>query len=246
MRNITETVKHLLIINIIFFIASLSLGEVVYDLFALHYPSNPKFQYWQPLTHMFMHGDLGHIFFNMFGLYMFGTPIEQMWGRNKFIFFYLSTGFGAAALQLLLYYYQISSISDLLLAEGLNASEVSRFFLTSDLSYTLVDRIGRAKLVSGLSAFNGVMVGASGALYGVLVAFAFLFPNARLMLLFPPIPVKAKVLVPLLILGDLFFGFTSYSIGPIAHFAHVGGAITGLIMMWYWKRNQFDKNRWDL
>ena len=204
MRNITETVKHLLIINIIFFIASLSLGEVVYDLFALHYPSNPKFQYWQPLTHMFMHGDLGHIFFNMFGLYMFGTPIEQMWGRNKFIFFYLSTGFGAAALQLLLYYYQISSISDLLLAEGLNASEVSRFFLTSDLSYTLVDRIGRAELVSGLSAFNGVMVGASGALYGVLVAFAFLFPNARLMLLFPPIPVKAKVLVPLLILGDLF------------------------------------------
>ena len=169
-----------------------------------------------------------------------------MWGRNKFIFFYLSTGFGAAALQLLLYYYQISSISDLLLAEGLNASEVSRFFLTSDLSYTLVDRIGRAELVSGLSAFNGVMVGASGALYGVLVAFAFLFPNARLMLLFPPIPVKAKVLVPLLILGDLFFGFTSYSIGPIAHFAHVGGAITGLIMMWYWKKNQFDKNRWDL
>ena len=246
MRNITETVKHLLIINIIFFIASLSLGEVVYDLFALHYPSNPKFQYWQPLTHMFMHGDLGHIFFNMFGLYMFGTPIEQMWGRNKFIFFYLSTGFGAAALQLLLYYCQISSISNLLLAEGLNASEVSRFFLTSDLSYTLVDRIGRAELVSGLSAFNGVMVGASGALYGVLVAFAFLFPNARLMLLFPPIPVKAKVLVPLLILGDLFFGFTSYSIGPIAHFAHVGGAITGLIMMWYWKKNQFDKNRWDL
>jgi membrane associated rhomboid family serine protease len=246
MRNITETVKHLLIINIIFFIASLSLGEVVYDLFALHYPSNPKFQYWQPLTHMFMHGDLGHIFFNMFGLYMFGTPIEQMWGRNKFIFFYLSTGFGAAALQLLLYYCQISSISNLLLAEGLNASEVSRFFLTSDLSYALVDRIGRAELVSGLSAFNGVMVGASGALYGVLVAFAFLFPNARLMLLFPPIPVKAKVLVPLLILGDLFFGFTSYSIGPIAHFAHVGGAITGLIMMWYWKKNQFDKNRWDL
>jgi hypothetical protein len=155
MRNITETVKHLLIINIIFFIASLSLGEVVYDLFALHYPSNPKFQYWQPLTHMFMHGDLGHIFFNMFGLYMFGTPIEQMWGRNKFIFFYLSTGFGAAALQLLLYYYQISSISDLLFAEGLSASEVSRFFQTSDLSYTLVDRIGREELVSSLSAFNG-------------------------------------------------------------------------------------------
>ena len=246
MRNITETVKHLLIINIIFFIASLSLGNLVYDLFALHYPSNSKFQYWQPLTHMFMHGDFGHIFFNMFGLYMFGTPIEQMWGKNKFIFFYLSTGLGAAALQLTLYYYQIGNISSLLAAEGLNASEIRRFFESSDLSYAIVNRIGKNNLLSSLSAYNGVMVGASGALYGVLVAFAFLFPNARLMLLFPPIPVKAKVLVPILIFVDLFFGFSSYSIGPIAHFAHVGGAITGLIMMWYWKKNQFDKNRWDL
>jgi len=132
MRNITETVKHLLIINGIFFIASLSFGDLVYDLFALHYPSNPKFQYWQPLTHMFMHGDLGHIFFNMFGLYMFGTPIEQMWGKNKFIFFYLSTGFGAAALQLLLYYYQIDQVTSLLAAEGMSSFEISRFFETSD------------------------------------------------------------------------------------------------------------------
>lgn len=245
MRNITETVKHLLIINIIFFIASLSLGDLVYDLFALHYPSNAKFQFWQPLTHMFMHGDFGHIFFNMFGLYMFGTPIEQMWGKNKFIFFYLSTGFGAAALQLLLYYYQINDVTEQLTLQGLNPSQINNFFNSSDLSYSVVDSIGREKLLSSLSAFNGLMVGASGALYGVLVAFAFMFPNARLMLLFPPIPVKAKVLVPLLILGDLFFGFTSYSIGPIAHFAHVGGAITGLIMMWYWKKNQFDQNRWD-
>ena len=80
------------------------------------------------------------------------------------------------------------------------------------------------------------MVGASGALYGVLVGFVMLFPNAQLMLLFPPIPVKAKFLVPILILADLFFGFSSYSIGPIAHFAHVGGAMTGLVMMWYWKK----------
>ena len=90
------------------------------------------------------------------------------------------------------------------------------------------------------------MVGASGALYGILVAFAMLFPNVQLMLLFPPIPVKAKYLVPILILFDLFFGFTSYSVGPIAHFAHIGGAITGFIMMWYWKRNNFNNKRWDL
>lgn len=245
MRNLTETVKHLLIINVIFFLATISLGDVVFDLFALHYPSNPKFQYWQPLTHMFMHGDLGHIFFNMFALYMFGTPIEQMWGRNKFIFFYLSTGFGAAALQLGLYYFQVNEVSELLISQGQTGSQIAAFFETRDLPYSLIELIGREKLLTGISAYNAVMVGASGALYGVLVAFAFLFPNARLMLLFPPIPVKAKVLVPLLILGDLFFGFTSYSIGPIAHFAHVGGAITGLIMMWYWKKNQFDHNRWD-
>ncbi len=245
MRNLTETVKHLLIINVIFFIATISLGDIVFDLFALHYPTNPKFQYWQPLTHMFMHGDLGHIFFNMFALYMFGTPIEQMWGRNKFIFFYLSTGFGAAALQLGLYYFQVNEVSELLISQGQTGSQIAAFFETRDLPYSLIELIGREKLLTGLSAYNAVMVGASGALYGVLVAFAFLFPNARLMLLFPPIPVKAKVLVPLLILGDLFFGFTSYSIGPIAHFAHVGGAITGLIMMWYWKKNQFDHNRWD-
>ena len=243
MRTITETIKHLLIINVIFFVASVSLGDVVYDLFALHYPFSPKFQIWQPLTHIFMHGDIGHIFFNMFGLYMFGTPIEQMWGRKKFIFFYLSTGFGAAAFQLLLYYFQINQVFNVLLAEGLTGNQITAFFQTSDLPYDVVERIGREKLLSGLSAFNGVMVGASGALYGILVAFAFLFPNARLMLLFPPIPVKAKILVPVLILSDLFFGFTSYSIGPIAHFAHVGGAITGLVMLWYWKKNQFNNNR---
>jgi membrane associated rhomboid family serine protease len=93
--------------------------------------------------------------------------------------------------------------------------------------------------------FNSVMVGASGAIYGIVVAFAFLFPNSKLMLLIPPVPIKAKYLVPLLILGDLFFGFTSASIGNIAHFAHIGGAITGFMMMWYWKRNQFNRNRWN-
>ncbi len=245
MQNIPETVKHLLIINVIFFLATLVLGDIVYDLFALHYPSNPKFEFWQPLTHMFMHGDFSHIFFNMFGLYMFGTPIEQIWGRKKFIFFYLSTGFGAAALQLGLYYYQVTQVLDLLAAQGLSGSQIATFFETRDLSYSIIEQIGREALLEGLSTFNSVMVGASGALYGVLVAFAFLFPNARLMLLFPPIPVKAKVLVPILIFGDLFFGFTSYSIGPIAHFAHVGGAITGLIMLWYWKKTQFDQNRWN-
>ncbi len=246
MRNITEMVKHLLIINIIFFIGTLSLGDVMYDLFALHYPKNPKFQIWQPLTHMFMHGDFYHILFNMFGLYMFGTPLERMWGKKKFIFFYLSTGFGAAFLQLALYYFQIYQVNEQLIALGLTATELDSFYSTKSLPPSMISIIGEETLFSSLRAFESVLVGASGALYGVLVGFAMLFPNTQLMLLFPPIPVKAKILVPILILGDLFFGFTSYSIGPIAHFAHIGGAITGLLMMWYWKKNQFNSNRWDL
>jgi membrane associated rhomboid family serine protease len=98
---------------------------------------------------------------------------------------------------------------------------------------------------NAITAFNSVMVGASGAIYGVLVAFAFSFPNSKLMLLFLPFPIKAKFFVPLLILIDLFFGISSFSVGPIAHFAHVGGAIIGLIMVLYWRKNQFNNRRWD-
>jgi membrane associated rhomboid family serine protease len=245
MRNISETVKHLLIINGIFFLATLTLGEQVYDWFGLHYFDNPKFSVWQVLTHMFMHGDMMHIFFNMFGLWMFGTPLEQMWGRNKFIFFYLSTGLGAAALQMVLYYFQVESITSEIIRLGGTSADVAQLFNFGELPQYLADQLSRSQLQSAYASFNAVLVGASGALYGVLVGFAMLFPNAQLMLLFPPIPIRAKYLVPLLILADVFFGFTNYSIGPIAHFAHVGGALTGLIMMWYWKKNQFRNNRWN-
>lgn len=245
MRQISETVKHLLIINALFFLATLSLGPVVYDWFSLHYFKSPKFQLWQPLTHMFMHGDFSHIFFNMFGLYMFGTPLEQMWGRNKFIFFYLSTGFGAALLQMCLYHYQVQEGIQVLQTLGLGSAEVKQFLESSVLAPEVIEQADVGILRSAYQAFSAVLVGASGALYGVLVGFAMLFPNAQLMLLFPPIPIKSKYLVPILILVDLFFGFSSYSMGPIAHFAHVGGALTGLVMMWYWKRNQFNNNRWN-
>ena len=245
MRQISETVKHLLIINALFFLATLSLGSVVYDWFSLHYFKSPKFQLWQPLTHMFMHGDFSHIFFNMFGLYMFGTPLEQMWGRNKFIFFYLSNGFGAALLQMCLYHYQVQEGIQVLQTLGLGSAEVKQFLESSVLAPEVIEQADVGILRSAYQAFSAVLVGASGALYGVLVGFAMLFPNAQLMLLFPPIPIKAKYLVPILILVDLFFGFSSYSMGPIAHFAHVGGALTGLVMMWYWKRNQFNNNRWN-
>ncbi len=245
MGRVSEIVKHLIIINVIFFIASIVFGELMYDLFAMHYPNNSDFILWQPVTHMFMHGDITHILFNMFGLWMFGTPLEQMWGKQKFIFFYLSAGFGAVLIQTIVYHYDVMSVTQILIDNGLTNSDVNTFYKTGRLNTSIIQSVGEDRLYSGIQSFKAVMVGASGALYGILVAFAMLFPNVQLMLLFPPIPIKAKFFVPLLILFDLFFGFTSYSVGPIAHFAHIGGAVTGFLMMWYWKKNQFNNRRWN-
>jgi membrane associated rhomboid family serine protease len=120
MGRVSEIVKHLIIINVIFFIASIVFGELMYDLFAMHYPNNSDFIFWQPVTHMFMHGDITHILFNMFGLWMFGTPLEQMWGKQKFVFFYLSAGFGAVLIQTIVYHYDVMLVTQILIDNGFN------------------------------------------------------------------------------------------------------------------------------
>jgi membrane associated rhomboid family serine protease len=235
MRSIPETIKQLIIINVIFYFGSQFIGNLGYDILALHYYENEKFLISQFITHMFMHGSPSHILFNMFGLWMFGSPLEQMWGRQKFLFFYISCGLGAALLQMLVYYSQIQNLYQVIELNNLSLSDpqlILNFMSERDYS-------------NAITAFNSVMVGASGAIYGVLVAFAFSFPNSKLMLLFLPFPIKAKFFVPLLILIDLFFGISSFSVGPIAHFAHVGGAFIGLIMVLYWRKNQFNDRRWD-
>lgn len=235
MRSIPETIKQLIIINVIFYFGSQFIGNLGYDILALHYYENEKFLISQFITHMFMHGSPSHILFNMFGLWMFGSPLEQMWGRQKFLFFYISCGLGAALLQMLVYYSQIQNLYQVIELNNLSLSDpqlILNFMSERDYS-------------NAITAFNSVMVGASGAIYGILVAFAFSFPNSKLMLLFLPFPIKAKFFVPLLILIDLFFGISSFSVGPIAHFAHVGGAIVGLIMVLYWRKNQFNDRRWD-
>ena len=246
MRSLPDIVKQLIIINVLFFLGSMSLGNAAYDLLALHYPQNPKFAPWQVVTHMFMHGSINHILFNMFGLWMFGGTLAQMWGRNKFLFFYLSTGLGAAALQLGINYFQISTVVEQLVEAGYSATGLTETLQSGQYNTAWSNVISQTELSQLLTSFNMSMVGASGALYGILVAFAFLFPNTELMIIFLPIPIKAKYFVPILLASDLFFGFSSYSLGPIAHFAHLGGAVTGYIMMWYWKKQQFNNNRWDI
>tara|TARA_B100000780_G_scaffold139548_1_gene97750 strand:- start:4020 stop:4757 length:738 start_codon:yes stop_codon:yes gene_type:complete len=245
MRVIPETIKQLIIINILFYIGSQFLGNISYDILALHYFSNDKFIFSQLVTHMFMHGSISHIFFNMFGLYMFGSPLVQMWGNKKFLFFYFSAGLGAAGLQLFVYHIEIQSIFSVLEVNGLSFSSFKNILSEGSYNTSILQYVDQNSIASAYSAYNSTLVGASGAIYGVLVAFAFSFPNSELMLLFLPVPIKAKFFVPGLILIDLFFGVSSYSVGPIAHFAHVGGALAGLIMVWYWKRNQFNDNRWN-
>ena len=246
MRGISDLIKHLVIINVIFFFSTFIFGNIVYDLFALHYFENEKFEYWQLLSHIFMHGNINHILFNMFGLWMFGSPLEKMWGKNKFLFFYISAGLGAAALQMIMYYVQFSSISDQIIQLGYGTDSLNKLLNEGLYDPRILEVVNESDLIDLIKNYNSSMVGASGAIYGILVAFALIFPNSELFILFLPFPIKAKFLVPILILGDIFFGFSSYSVGPIAHFAHIGGALTGFLIMWYWKKNQFNKNRWDL
>lgn len=253
MMRITDTVKHLIIVNIIFFVASY-LIPTMQSLFAMYYVENPNFFIWQPLTHMFMHGGMMHIFFNMFALFSFGSTLEAIWGGKKFLLFYLLCGFGAALLHTGVNYLAINDITSTLVDNGFSRKEVLETIYSNTRSFNYntawLQYISQEQLVNAASAFNTPVVGASGAIYGLLVAFAFMFPQAELMMMFIPVPIKAKYFVPGILLLDLYGGvsggFSLFGGGSgIAHFAHIGGALMGFILMYYWKKTQFNKNRWD-
>ncbi|MBN8679941.1 MAG: rhomboid family intramembrane serine protease [Chitinophagales bacterium] len=205
----------LILINIVVFIGSyLLLGNEVfnyetgdYDSMGRMYlasflPGSTHFEPFQIATHMFMHGGLMHLLFNMLGIYWFGTMVEMVWGPQRFLFYYLSCGIGAWAIHMGVQYWELQQMG--------------------------VDP----------STWNGAMLGASGAVFGIMVAFAVNFPNLEIRMLFPPIALKAKYFVPIMALAELFFGIGGVSTG-IAHFAHLGGAITGFILIAYWKNFRF-------
>lgn len=247
MGRITDTVKALIIANVLFFVGTMILGDYAYQLFSLWFFKNENFQIWQILTHMFMHGGFMHILFNMYALWAFGSPIEQRLGQKKFLFFYFSCGIGAALIHSLVNYYQVESAYTALVNAGLNSIEIQNILDTGQFPNAILNSVSRDTVESMYTAYNTPAVGASGAIYGILVAFGMLFPNVELFLIFVPVPIKAKYFIPVLIAIDLFSGVTGYSLfgGGIAHFAHVGGALFGFIMMYYWKKNQFNQNRWD-
>ena len=273
MRQITPTVKHLLIINCIVFAGTYLLGNnnLFYGLLALYYPLSDYFMPWQVFTHMFMHGGFQHLLFNMFALFMFGTAVERVFGQRKFLIFYISSGLGAVALTFAVYYIQIYPLLSELQSLGFSfdfIKEVTRLDILSDRMFK--GEILASKLEPVLSSYgysmsqlngdsfrmlfdlivssNGSMVGASGAIMGVLVAFGMLNPNAELMMFLLPIPIKAKYFIPGIIALDLFSAFTGVSIfspSNTAYIAHIGGALTGFLLMYFWKKNQFDKFRWN-
>lgn len=246
MGRITDTVKFLLILNVIFYIGSFIIGDLSIKLFALYYFENPNFQYWQPVTHMFMHdpSSIFHILFNMYALWAFGSPLEMRWGQKKFLFFYFSAGLGAAAIHTLVNYFQLQSGMDALLNAGMDHQQIIDLLHTGKYNSAILDYVSQDTIQNMYNNFNGVALGASGAVYGILVAFGIMFPNIELMLIFLPIPIKAKYFIPGIILLDLIFGITGTATG-IAHWAHIGGALFGFIMAWYWKKNSFDQHRWN-
>ncbi len=219
--NIPPVVKNLLIINVIFFIATLvfeNMGiQLAYYLGAFYFNS-PYFRVWQPITYMFMHGGWAHIFFNMFALYMFGPAIEYYMGSKRFFNYYFITGLGALALQMLVQAFEVHGI-------------LGSFIFDQAIQYNIAPE-GVQKI---RAIYSEPMVGASGALFGVLVAFGVLYAETSLYIMLIPIPVKAKYAVIGYIVIELYLGLNQHPGDSVAHFAHLGGALVGYILLKIWR-----------
>ena len=239
--NLPPVIKNLLIINILFFLAdfviSSKTGIDIGKWLALHNFQSVNFSPIQLVTYMFMHGNLTHIFFNMFALVMFGRVLEQVWGGKRFYIYYFVTGIGAALCQLCVLSIEthsvMSSISPELvehvMREGYDALMQGQNYVDPNLR--------KLNLL-----LNTPTVGASGAVFGVLLAFGMMFPNVQLMLIFPPIPIKAKWFVLAYGLIELFAIIVPSANDNMAHFAHLGGMLFGFLLIKYWNK-KIDTNR---
>lgn len=236
MNNFKTPIAYLILVNVILFGAPQLLTLDFVSSLALHFPKNQHFGFWQYLTHLFMHGSVAHILFNMYGLWAFGTPLERLWGTKRFLLFYFSAGIGAGVIYSLVNYYQFSEIYALFVNAGLDQSEILAVLESAQTSDArVIASVTQDQFNDIIMLYNAKAVGASGAVYGVLVAFGLYFKDAKMALIILPIPIAAKYFIPVILMADLFFGMTKYSIGNIAHFAHIGGAIIGFAIAWHWR-----------
>ena len=234
LKNISPVVKNILIINILFYVAQWTLPSFTQNL-ELYPITSEQFRPWQLATHFFMHStfSIGHIFFNMFALVIFGSNLERVWGPQKFLGFYISCALGASILHLSVNYFRIHNIEASLTMEDLELFRTSGYeAFQKGMNFT--DPI----LAQLNILYNTPMIGASGAVFGLLAAFGYLFPNTELMLLFPPIPIKAKYLVIGYATLELYLGISNNASDNVAHFAHLGGALVGIIIVLYWRKNK--------
>lgn len=272
-NTLPPVIKNLLIINILMFAAKLvfreSLGIDLDSILGLHYFSAPDFKPYQFVTYLFMHGDMMHLFFNMFAVWMFGSVLENVWGQKRFLIYYLITGFGAALIQYLVFYFQINPVIESvnLVQENLTVNSFEELVNTADFqskfsrefifqyssfadAYNSALHESPAKALSLASQFlidfkhqylnSHIVIGASGSLFGLLLAFGMMFPNTLLYVYFL-IPLKAKWFVIIYGAIELISGLQSNPEDNVAHFAHLGGMLFGFIMIMIWKkrRNQF-------
>jgi membrane associated rhomboid family serine protease len=230
--NMTPVVKNLLIINALVFFAQLILQNTVdlSELLGLHYPASPAYKSFQLVTYMFLHGGFSHIFFNMFPVFMFGITLERVWGSGRFLTYYLVTGIGAGLIQYLVTYLSIQSITS-----HLSYDQIADVY-TNGYGYLQQSMIFTDPMMAKLNAaINTGTIGASGAVFGILLAFGMLFPNTELMLLFPPIPIKAKYFVIIYGVIELYMGVANFQGDNVAHWAHLGGMLFGFFMIRYWR-----------
>lgn len=263
--SMPTAVKNLLIINIIAFLAVYLLPQ--YDIdqwFGLHYYMADSFGFWQFITYMFLHSGFSHIFFNMFALYMFGAWLEQLWGTKRFLIYYFITGIGAGLVQEVALYFDLKPFIESVTAflnsgtnseiQSLLEQYVAPFSVDSSVliskfidSYNAVVHTDPAQGMALARQFfmeyqtmyldAKVTVGASGAVFGLLLAFGMMFPNARLMLLIPPIPIKAKYFVIGYGAIELIGGIADFNFDNVAHWAHLGGMLFGFFLIRHWKKN---------
>ncbi|MFD1550867.1 rhomboid family intramembrane serine protease [Putridiphycobacter roseus] len=233
-RNIPTVTKNLLIINVIFFIATFlfqSRGIDLKEMLGMHYPSSPYFEPYQIVTHFFMHANIMHIFFNMFALVIIGSQLERVWGEKRYLIFYLITALGAAFLYGAVQAFEIYNLTGELFPtiDIFNVEIVG-----NSIQYRIEPNLPGYDAVSRI--YLGTSLGASGAIYGLLTAFAMLFPNTEFMLLFPPIPIKAKWMAIGLGAIALYSGFQNNPGDSVAHFAHLGGMLFGFILVKIWQK----------
>ncbi len=236
-NNDVPVVKNVIIVNVLFWLATLKF-PFLDNYLGMHYWASSEFNIFQLVSYLFMHADFNHLFFNMFAVFMFGVVIERVWGSKRFLLYYLVTGIGAAIVQQIVWAIEYQSLISALMSGNVEQLIGQENTLRRFFSYHSIELLSALDMnqMGNKIANSLVTIGASGAVFGILLAFGWLFPEAKLMMIFIPIPIKARIFVALYAIAELFLGVAKLSNDNVAHFAHLGGMIFGAILILYWKK----------